>query len=158
MLGLGYLSTIGQGLSPLLVGLLAGSMFGIWFGYDVTRYSPSTFVEVHQGAVRGLNTLLPLMGLAAIVLVVVLAVLARQRPTVLALYAAAALGLIVAGLITRFLNQPINEAVMGWSAATLPADWEALRNNWWNWHAARLGATVLALLLLIVAVFTDRSA
>ena len=157
MPGLGYLSTTGQVLSLLLVGLLAGSMYGIWFGYDVTRYSPTTFVEVHQGAVRGLNTLLPLMGLAAIVLLVILAVLSRQRPTVLALYAAAALGLIVAGLITRFLNQPINDTVMGWSATTLPADWEQLRNSWWNWHAARLGATIVALLLLIAAVFTDRS-
>ena len=73
MPGLGYLSTIGQALSLLLVGLLAGSMYGIWFGYDITRYSPAGFVEVHQGAVRGLNTLLPLMGLAAIVVVAVLA-------------------------------------------------------------------------------------
>ena len=158
MPGLGYLSTIGQGLSLLLVGLLAGSMYGIWFGYDITRYSPATFVEVHQGAVRGLNTLLPLMGLVAIVLLVVLAVLARQRPTVLALYAAAAVGLIAAGLITRFLNQPINDTVMTWSATSLPADWEQLRNSWWSWHAARLGATLLALLLLIAAVFADRSA
>ncbi|KQW78999.1 hypothetical protein ASC89_11870 [Devosia sp. Root413D1] len=158
MPGLGYLSTIGQALSLLLVGLLAGSMYGIWFGYDITRYSPTSFVEVHQGAVRGLNTLLPLMGLAAIVMVVVLAVLARQRPTVLMLYGAAALGLVAAGLITRLLNQPINDAVMGWSADALPTDWETLRNSWWSWHAARLGATILALLLLIAAVFTDRSA
>jgi hypothetical protein len=158
MPGLGYLSTIGQALALLLVGLLAGSMYGIWFGYDVTRYSPATFVEVHQGAVRGLNTMLPLMGLAAIVVLVVLAVAARQRPTVLALYAAAAIGLIVAGLITRFLNQPINDTIMGWSTTSLPANWEDLRNSWWNWHAARLGATIVALLLLIAAIFTDRSA
>lgn len=158
MPGLAHLSTIGQGLSLLLVGLLAGSMYGIWFGYDITRYSPATFVEVHQGAVRGLNTMLPLMGLAAIVLVVVLALLARQRPAVLALYALAALGLVAAGLITRFLNQPINASVMEWSATALPADWQALRDSWWNWHAVRLGATSLALLLLIAAIFTDRSA
>ena len=158
MPGLGHLSTIGQVLCLLLAGLLAGSMFGIRFGYDVTRYSPGTFVEVHQGAVRGLNTLLPLMGLAAIILAVGLAVLARQRPTVLALYAVAALCLIAAGLITRFLNQPINETVMGWSATTLPADWTQLRDSWWTWHAARLGATVVALLVLIGAIFTDRGA
>ncbi len=158
MPGLDYLSTAGQALSLLIVGLLAGSMYGIWFGYDITHYSPASFVEVHQGAVRGLNTLLPLMGLAAIIVVVALAVLARQRPTVSMLYGAAGLGLVAAGLITRLCNQPINDAVMGWSASTLPADWETLRNSWWSWHAARLGATILALLLLIAAVFSDRSA
>jgi len=45
--------TSSQILALLLVGLVAGSMFGIWRGYDVTSYSAQTFVEVHQGAVRG---------------------------------------------------------------------------------------------------------
>ena len=99
MPGLAYLSTIGQALSLLLVGLLAGSMYGIWFGYDVTRYSPATFVEVHQGAVRGLNTLLPLMGLAAIVLLVQavrqpsLSNTTRARPGVVVLPSSVELGL-----------------------------------------------------------------
>ena len=43
----------------VLISLVAGSMFGIWRGYDPALYAPATFVEVHQGAVRGLNTLLP---------------------------------------------------------------------------------------------------
>jgi uncharacterized membrane protein len=150
------LPTAAQVLALMLVGLVAGSMFGIWRGYDIAAYAPGTFVEVHQGAVRGLNTLLPAMAAAALALVVLLAVLGRNRPAVLGLYLAAALAIVVGGIITRFFNQPINEQIMTWTSAAIPADWVSLRDTWWHWHLARLAATLGAELLLIAAVFTDR--
>jgi len=151
------LATTAQIASLLLISLVAGSMFGIWRGYDITGYSPAAFVEVHQGTVRGLNTLLPAMAIASLVLVVILAVLARSRPVALGLYIVAALCIVIGGAITRFANQPINDQVMGWTATALPADWTALRDNWWSWHLGRLGATLLAELALIAAIFVDRS-
>lgn len=145
-----------QVLAILLVGLVAGSMFGIWRGYEVAAYTPATFIEVHQGAVRGLNALLPAMAMAGLALTVLLAVLARSRPWALGLYVVAALLIVAGGLITRLLNQPINEQVMGWTAATLPANWTAVRDTWWTWHVVRLAATAAAQVVLIVAVFVDR--
>src|SRR5690606_36025078 len=102
------------------------------------------------------NLLLPLMGLACIALVAALAFLARRRPRVFWLYAAAAAALIVAGVVTRFANQPINDIVMTWGA-TPPEGWETLRDTWWNWHQLRLAAGFVGELLLINAVFADRS-
>lgn len=96
----------------VIASLLVGAMFGIWRGFDPAMFSPATFVEVQQGAIRGLNDLLPLMGLASIVLTVVLAFLARKRPRVMWLYVAAAIALAVAGIVTRFGNQPLNDVVM----------------------------------------------
>jgi hypothetical protein len=150
------LATTAQVLALMLVGLVAGSMFGIWRGYDITAYAPATFVEVHQGSVRGLNILLPAMAAAALALVVLLAVLGRNRPAVLGLYLAAALAIIAGGIITRFLNQPINDQIMGWTPASIPVDWTTLRDSWWTWHLSRLAATLGAELLLIAAVFVDR--
>ena len=155
---LSTLSTASQGLALLLIGLVAGSMFGIWRGYDLAQYSPTAFLEVHQGAVRGLNTLLPAMAIVGLVLIVLLAVLARARPSVLWLYVAAAILVVIGGLITRLANQPINEIVMGWTATTMPDNWTMLRDQWWNWHQLRLGATILAELALIAAIFADRGA
>ncbi len=150
------LPTAAQVLALLLVSLVAGSMFGIWRGYDVAAYAPATFVEVHQGAVRGLNVLLPAMAAVALALVLLLAVLARTRPLVLGLYLAAALAIVAGGIITRFLNQPINDQIMGWTSSTIPANWTTLRDSWWSWHVVRLAATLGAELLLIGAVFADR--
>lgn len=150
------LATAAQVLALILVGLVAGSMLGIWRGYDITAYAPATFVEVHQGAVRGLNLLLPAMAAAALALMMILAVLGRNRPAVLGLYLAAALAIVAGGIITRVLNQPINDQIMGWTPASIPADWTTLRDSWWTWHLVRLAATLGAELLLIAAVFVDR--
>lgn len=145
-----------QALALLLISLVAGAMFGIWRGYDPATYAPATFVEVHQGAVRGLNLLLPVLGLACIVTIVALAWLGRERPQVLWLYVAAGAAMVVAGLITRLANQPINDVVMSWS--TVPPDgWQGVRDSWWIWHLARLAAGVAGELLLIAAIFADRS-
>lgn len=150
------LPTAAQLVALMLLGLVAGSMFGIWRGYDITTYSPGTFVDVHQGAVRGLNLLLPAMAAASLALVVALAIAARQRPAVLGLYLASALAIVAGGLITRLLNQPINDQVMGWTPGSLPTQWESLRASWWTWHQARLAVTLGAQVLLFAAVFADR--
>lgn len=151
------LTSVAQAAGLALVGLLAGSLFGIWFGYDFTRYSPAAYLEVHQHAVGGLNDLLPFMGLAAIAVTATLAWRSRRRPSVMWSYVAAAICIAVGGIVTRFGNQPINAEVMGWTADALPSGWDGLRHTWWFWHGVRLAATALAFAALISAVFTDRA-
>ena len=143
------LSTVGRVVSLMLVGLLAGSVFGVWRGFDFAQYTPAAYLEVHQGAVRGI---------LAIVIVVALAIGARHDRRQLVLLIAAAFLLAAAGLITRLGNQPINGLVMSWTAETLPADWEALRDSWRNLHLLRTISTMAALLLLSIAAATDRRA
>ena len=150
------LSKILHTASLVVVSLLVGAMFGVWRGYDPASFSPATFVEVQQGAIRGLNDLLPFMGMGCIALTVALAALARKRAPVMWRYVAAAAALAVAGIITRFGNQPINDIVMTWST-TPPDGWQALRDTWSNWHLARLAAGLVGMILLINAIFADRS-
>lgn len=150
------LSTVGRVASLMLVGLLAGSVFGLWRGFDFAQYSLAAYLEVHQGAVRGLDALLPVQGIVAIVIVAALAVGARHDRRQFVLLLVAALLLMAAGLITRLGNQPINALVMSWTADTLPANWEALRDSWRSLHLLRTVATMAALLLLAIAAATER--
>ncbi len=146
-----------QFLASLLFSMVAGSVFGIWRGYNPLAYSAVTFVEMHQGAVRGLNALLPATAFAAMVLVVALAWLARGKGMVFWLYIFA-IGLMIAGgLVTRFFNQPINAQVMTWTADTLPANWSAIRDTWWNWHVVRTGISILAMAVLLAGILSDRA-
>jgi uncharacterized membrane protein len=139
----------------MLVGLVAGATFGIWQGYNPTGYSPAAFVQVHQGTVRGLNVLLPVIGITGAVLVAVLTLLSRQKGSVSWLYATALVLILAAGLITRFFNQPINATVMNWSVDAPPPNWAALRDHWWTWHVVRTWVSLAAQAILIVAVLTD---
>ncbi|MBK8084769.1 MAG: DUF1772 domain-containing protein [Devosia sp.] len=146
-----------QGLVLLAASLVVGSMFAVWRGYDPTVYSSATFVEVHQGAVRGLNLLLPLLGLAVIAGIAILAFLARRRPATLWSYIVAGLLMVAAGAITRFANQPINDVVMGWSASAPAENWATLRDSWWGWHIARFAAAGAGQVALIAAILGDRT-
>lgn len=139
----------------MIIALLAGSVFGIWRGYDPTGYSPAAFLEIHQGAVRGLNTLLPAMGAAAIVFTGILAWSAKGTTLPFRLYIVAMAAMITAALVTRFGNQPINATVMTWTAGDMPSGWEELRDTWWRWHLLRVTAIMAALATLVAAVMAD---
>ena len=152
-----FITSALQLTSIMLLSLILGTVFGIWRGYDATTYMPSTFIEMHQGAVRGLNVILPLFGLATLVITASLAILSRDRPGVLWLYGLAFVSIAIAGVVTRFGNQPINELVMGWTASNLPADWTAIRDRWMNLNAIRVITSFAGEVLLVSAIFADRA-
>jgi uncharacterized membrane protein len=136
----------------LLLALLVGTMVGIWVGFNPASLSASAYVEQQQNAIRSLNMLLPATGAACIMLTLVLAFMAKDDPrSRYSLVAVAAL-LVVAALVTRFGNQPINAIVATWSARSPAANWTQLRDAWWHWHIVRSIAGVAALALLVLAV------
>jgi len=145
-----------QFFAGLLFAMVAGSVFGIWRGYDPTSYAAATFIEMHQGAVRGLNVLLPGLAFVSIALTVALAWQARGKGSALWLYLGALALMIAAGIVTRFFNQPINAQVMTWTADQLPGNWAELRAAWWNWHLLRAGFSILGFALLLAAILIDR--
>ncbi len=142
----------------LIFAMVAGSTFGIWRGYNPTDYSAATFVEMHQGAVRGLNVLLPGMGLTSILITIALAWLAYGKGPAFKLYVSTVVLMVTIGILTRLLNQPINAQVMTWTAETLPANWAQIRDTWWVWHLVRTGASILAMALLLAAIILNRPA
>lgn len=135
----------------LLAALVVGTTFGIWLGYNPAGLSATVYVTQQQHAIGALNVVLPVLGGVTVLLTMVAAVLATGDRSRLALLLLAAAGFIAAGLITRFLNQPINAVVMTWSAEAPPADWMQLRDDWWRWHVMRMAAGIVGLSLLIAA-------
>lgn len=138
----------------VLLALLAGTMFGIWVGFNPASLSAAAYVEQQQNAIRSLNTLLPVMGAVCIVLTAALALLTKGNPRVRYLLVAAVVLLLVAGVVTRFGNQPINAVVMQWSPQSPAADWAALRDQWWQWHIVRSLAAIGALVIVVLATLS----
>jgi uncharacterized membrane protein len=141
----------------VLLCLLVGTMFGILVGYNPASLSAMAYVEQQQNAIRALNTLLPVMGAVCIVLALVLAVLSKRDSRSRYLYAGAAALMLVAALVTRFGNQPINAIVMSWSPQAPAANWSQLRDQWWQWHIVRSIAGIGALVLITLAVLAAKS-
>ena len=135
-----------------LAALLAGAMFAVWLVFNPAGVSANSYVLLQQQAIRTLNTAMPALGAATVVVTTVAAALARRDGTRLGLLMAAVLCFAAAGLITRFQNQPINAVVITWSSDAPPSDWTILRDAWWRWHILRLAAGLGGLTLVIAAV------
>ena len=150
-------ATIIRFVDLLLVALLVGAISGIWIGFNPAGLSPATYVEQQQHAIRALNIFMPLLGAVCIVLTIALAVLTKEDRRTRYLLIATAVCLLIAGVVTRFENQPINSIVMTWTPQAPPANWMELRDQWWRWHIVRTVAGIAALCLLISAVLSNRN-
>lgn len=144
--------------SIVFAALIGGGMFVIWAGYDPVALSPSTYVEQQQNAIRALNVLMPVLGAITVLLTLVSAFLQRNDRKAFVLLIVAAAFLIVSGLLTRFGNQPINAIVMTWDMARPPANWTALRDQWWGYHRLRTVSGFIALVLIAWASVYPRRA
>ena len=135
----------------LLAGLLAGAIFGAFLLLSPAGLEAATYVVQQQTGIRALNRIMPVLGGATILLTLAAAFAASGNPLRMGLLFAAAAGLILTGLVTRFLNQPINATVMTWDANSPPAEWTTLRDAWWRWHLVRVVLSLAAFSLVIAA-------
>ncbi len=102
----------------LLAALSVGAMFGVWLVFNPRGLDGAGYVTLQQQGIRTLNIVMPLMGAATIAATLAAAFLAREDRTLLTLLIATAFAFLLAGLITRFLNQPINAIVIRWSPSS----------------------------------------
>jgi uncharacterized membrane protein len=135
----------------LLAALVVGAMFGVWLIFNPTGLDASFYIALHQQGIRTLNKKMPALGAVAILLTIAAATLGRVNLVRFRLLTAAVVCFLASGLITRFLNQPINAIVMTWSASSPPSNWTALRDKWWRWHLIRLATGIIGLSLLVAA-------
>ena len=135
----------------LLAALLVGTIFGVWLSFNPAGLDAAAYISQQQHGIRALNVTMPVMGGLTVLLTMMAAVMARDDRTRLFCLIGAAAGFLAAGLITRFLNQPINTIVITWTASTPPSDWTHFRDEWWRWHVVRLACGLVGLCLLIIA-------
>jgi uncharacterized membrane protein len=143
-------------VSLLLTSLLVGAMFGIWLGFNPSALTAMAYVEMQQNAIRALNISLPALGLVCVLLTAALAALTKNDKRGRYLLVAATICLAIAGIVTRFGNQPINAVVMTWSPEAPAANWMELRDTWWHWHILRTVAGIGALALALLAAVGDQ--
>lgn len=136
----------------LLAALVVGAMFGMWLILNPAGLEAGVYITLQQQGIRKLNTAMPMLGAATILLTILAAVLGRDDSTRLGLLVGTVVCFMASGLITRFLNQPINAIVITWRPDAPPANWSGLRDEWWRWHLVRLLAGLVGLSLLIAAM------
>ncbi len=142
--------------NTLFAALLAGISVGIWMGFDPASYSASTYLEQQQNLVRSLNApLIALVGMTTVLTVLSAYLQRKDRPAFIALLLAAAF-FISCMLITRIGNVPIQLQMLQWTPDSMPANWTALRDEWWSFHMLRAIVEVIALALVVWSLVQKR--
>src|SRR5258708_6543740 len=116
------LKTVLYSVNLLIVSLLVGTMFAVWLGLSSNQMAYPVYLEQQQQLIRSLNVRLPQMALVGIVLTICSVFLSRGDRNTQILLIIAIILLIFGGIITRFVNQPINAKVMTWVAENPPSD------------------------------------
>lgn len=135
----------------LFSGLLAGIMICIWQAADYKANSEISNLEIQQANIKIFNDKILLMGLMTILLTLASAVLQNHIMIIFIPLLFASLFLIVSGIITRYVNQPINKQIQRWSKDFIPGKWEYIREKWLSYHIYRSILMLLAFVLIIFA-------
>lgn len=144
-------------IDVILTGLIAGIIFGIWIGFNPQNLSAVAYVEMQQNAIRALNVLMPILGWISVILTVTFAIQCKGEKLHRTLLFTAVALMIIAGLVTRFGNQPINAIVITWDLNNIPNTWTELRDKWWTFHIIRTLSAMASFALIVWVVINDKN-
>ncbi|HXQ70634.1 MAG TPA: DUF1772 domain-containing protein [Pyrinomonadaceae bacterium] len=143
---------IWQFINIFLLSLVTGVFWGTWLGLSrsMTSLSKGTFLEVAHAMIGNLGAIMALLMPAAMLSTLpVLYLLSRRRPKAFHATLAGLMLFVVALLITLLIEVPLDMQFQGWTLASLPANWQQLRDRWEFWHAVRSWVSMIGLALML---------
>lgn len=144
-------------INVILASLLAGTSFGIWFGFNPKMLTQACYLQQQQNMVHSLNTLMIVLVIAATLTTLFSAYVQRNNRITFVSLLIAASCFIACIVITRIGNVPIQTEMLAWSESSMPVDWTSMRDTWWTYHIQRTIAELLALALVCWTSIGDKS-
>lgn len=135
-----------------LLSLVTGVFWGTWLGLgrSMSSLSAETFLEVGHAIIGNLGMIMAiLMPVAMLSTLPVLYLLYLRRPKRFYTTLIGFVLFVVALLITLLIEVPLDFQFQQWTLATLPANWQQLRDRWEWFHCVRSWLAVMGLALLL---------
>jgi uncharacterized membrane protein len=140
-------------ISIVLAALVAGMFVGPWaaLSRSIATFEPDVFLAIVRRMDRNMEQVMRVLLPAALLSIVPVLVVSYGREPKIWLNAVGLLLFVVALVVTLAIEVPIVKQIVSWTVATLPSDWERLRDRWSAFHLVRIGAAGVGLVLLLVA-------
>ena len=152
---------LAQFLGIMLYVLVAGVMWGTWLslGRTMTRYDAATFLADGKHMIANLAVVMAVLMITACLMgFAMVALLLRSGSRLAAGLALAGLLLMVGVLVvTLAVEVPLDNRIKTWTLATLPADWQGLRERWAIFHTVRTFLSLAAVAAAVAATLVGRS-
>jgi uncharacterized membrane protein len=135
----------------LVTGVFWGNYFSLSRSFEV--FSAVELIHLAKTLVQNLAVPMRIISPACIVFMFLSAWLYPQKKSKEFYFSLAAIVLIImALLITVLIEVPINNQIVSWTAYTVPADWEAIRNRWQFFNIVRTIAALAGFGFFTVAI------
>jgi uncharacterized membrane protein len=139
--------------SVLLAALMAGMFFGPWaaLSRSLDTFEPGVFLAIVNRMNRNMApVMIVLMPAAMLSIIPVLIYSHGVAPRTFYFFLAGFVLFIVALLVTVVVEVPIVEKICTWTPATLPGDWQQVRDRWQAFHVVRVVAGLVGLVFLLL--------
>ena len=144
-------------VSSMLVALVGGMYWGPWLALSRTfaALEPQVLLPVVRQMSRNMARIMTLLVPAALLSILPVTFLSFHAQPLIFLFSVLAFALLALTLlVTVLIEVPIVMQMEKWTAETLPADWQQLRDRWGAFHLARVVPALLSLGFLVAgAVF-----
>lgn len=141
-----------QFINIFLLSLVTGVFWGTWLGLSrsMSSLSAASFIEVGHAMIGNLGMIMAiLMPVAMLSTLPVLYLLYERRPKRFYTTLIGFMLFVVALMITLLVEVPLDFQFQQWTLATLPANWQQLRDRWEWFHFVRSWLAVIGLALLL---------
>ena len=137
----------------LLTALVFGVFWGPWIGLtrSMSTLDKDVMLVVVHRMDRNLGRLMTVLFPVTLLVTVAELVLDFGDALAFSLTLAALVCLTITLAVTMLVEVPVVEKIRGWTSATIPDDWEHLRDRWVSFHPARVIPGFAALALLAAA-------
>jgi hypothetical protein len=145
---------ISELVSIVLAVLVTGMFFGPWVALTISirTFKAEVLLAIVGRMNRNMGAVMTvLMPVALLSIVPVLVLSFRGSAATFYLNLSGLVLFVIALLVTVLVEVPIVEQIVPWTPATLPEDWERLRDRWGRFHIVRVAASLCGLVLLLVA-------
>jgi uncharacterized membrane protein len=138
-------------------GIITGGQYVVSFDYSTVDVSGPFYTEKMQYAIHHIGTPLFGMLIGATVLSFAAAFLDRKDAGVLYLLIGAGACFLIGGLITKFGNIPLLDAIDTWTISSPPQNWREVADRWYLFHTVRIIVDIAGFTLALLSAFLRRA-
>src|SRR4030095_10407347 len=127
-------------ISLVLASLVMGVFWGTWFTLtrSIHDFSPAEFIHIGKTIIANVAFPMSIIMPATLLSMLVAILLSRHiNTTSFYLYIVSFLLMVVTLIITVAVEVPIDNKIKTWTEATIPSNWESLRQRWDIFHTIR---------------------
>lgn len=143
----------------LLLTLVAGVFWGTWFSLSRSMHvlSPDIFITIGKQIMENVAATMRIIMPASVIGLVVLLIGSWKKKTVYFYCIFIALILfVIALLITLAIEVPIDNEIRTWTIATVPANWEDIRDRWEKYHMVRTFLSLGSVTFFTIAILNKK--